>query len=194
MTSRPFSLLALLVALSSLSAIHARAQFDYIRFDVSFNSQYFGYMVFSDSGPVPGNIYPNIVDWEFTFNGFVFDTSNTVPWDNGYFEVDGNYQFQSDFNGGLAPCFSSTGLCGLDPIAIGITRGLNLVLTINPPGGNEVYSGGQVSYSRPVFLSALPRPVPTAPGIALALMAFALVGVVAFARRRHRAISRRCEA
>ena len=102
MADRLFQLLTLLI-LNSPTVIHAQADFDFVRYDVSFASQHIGHMVFDNTGPVPGNIFPNIVDWEFTFDGFRYDPSNTVVAGN-FFAVDENYIFQADL-GAAPPAF-----------------------------------------------------------------------------------------
>ena len=47
---------------------------------------YEGYMIFTDVGPLPGNIWSNIVDWQFVVDSFVFDPTNTMVWNEGVFE------------------------------------------------------------------------------------------------------------
>ena len=176
-----------LVLLTSSLLFHTAANAD-VRYDVSIDTLSFtgqGYMIFNESGPVPGNIWPNIEYWELTVNGFVFDPSNTVARTNGYFEVDQNYQFRSDFGrvGGslFPPCFSNDVLCGGNPL-VAFSSFIGAVLAIYPSVNLTEF--GQVTYSAPIFVSTPPpTPVPATPGITLPLMGIALVSIVSFARR-----------
>lgn len=179
-------LIPLLLLAFSL-ALQAPAHAD-VRYNVSIETQSFtgqGYIIFNEDGSVPGNIWPNIVDWEITVNGFVFDPSNTVPSTNGYFDVDQDYRFRSDFSqiGGplFPPCFSNDELCGGDPL-LGITSSLGIVLAVYP--NVNLTDFGRVTYSAPIFVAAPPPiPVPATPGISLILLGIALASMVAFSRR-----------
>jgi hypothetical protein len=142
-----------------------------------------GYMVFSDAGPVPGNIFPNIVDWYFNVGGFVFTTANTLP--RGPLVVDANYNVVGDFDSSEfdTPCFSPTGCQSPDAFFIGFSRTLGIV-GVEYTGDNgpvELFlSGATVEYSDPIFITEVPSP----PMLALFVVALASLALSRGSRTR----------
>jgi hypothetical protein len=137
-----------------------------------------GYMVFSDAGPVPGDIFLNIIDWYFNVGGFVFNPSNTQAQAVGPLNVDANYNFVNDFDFGdfSSPCFSPTGCLSPDAFFLGFSRTLGLV-GVDYPGDNGpgalILSGATVEYSDPIFIAEVPLP-PVLGLFAVALASLAL--------------------
>lgn len=128
-----------------------------------------GYMMFNDNGPVPGNIFPNIVDWYFNVGGFIFSPSNTQPDPFGPFEVDASYHFVNDFInlGDSGPCFSPGGCQepGAPTILLAFTSSLlggGGALRVVYPTGSGVYDlldfSASVEYSDPIFINEVPLP------------------------------------
>jgi uncharacterized protein (TIGR03382 family) len=172
------SLVAAAMILSSLSA-----QAGFIRYDMSYLPggsptvpAYEGYMTFSDMGPVPGNIWSNIVDWEFEVDSFVFDPTNTAAWGGGVFEVDAVGNVVRDFDlidsGGTPtlffPCFSSSGDCSAASSSADSTvlsfQSFVVGTIVKYPGGgsSEPNFGGTISYSGPIII-----PVPASASLVL---------------------------
>jgi len=129
-----------------------------------------GYMVFNDTGPVPGNIFPNIVDWYFNVGGFIFSPSNTQASPVGPFEVDANYHFVNDFLnlGDAGPCFSNDAcqsgvpttmlLITSDVVSLGGGGAYRLAYTTGSGVIDYVDFSANVMYSDPIFLNEVPLP------------------------------------
>lgn len=170
-----------------LSGWMANAQAGQIRYDVTIDSPYFlggsGYMVFNDAGPVPGNIFPNIVDWYFTVGGYVFNTSNTQAAPLGPFVVDANYNFVNDFYNGIeaGPCFSASGCQNFSDVPLlAFTYSLGMARIVYPTGNgvHDDLDWANVQYSDPIFLNEAPLPS------SLSLFALALAGLAVRRGRR----------
>ena len=156
----------------------ATAQAGQIRYDVTISHASLppniqGYMVFNDAGPVPGNIFPNIVDWYFDVGGFIFDTSNSLPEPYGPLEVDANYFVVNDFlipnPTGSTPCFSADGCQSPGPF-LGFSQFVGIVGFSDGQSNNIVF-GAAIEYSDPIFINEVPLPS------VLALFAIALTGL-----------------
>jgi hypothetical protein len=159
------------------SALTTSANAGLVRYDVTMSHPDLapgasGYMVFSDAGSVPGNIFPSIVDWYFSVGGFVFNTANTLP--RGPLEVDANYNVVGDFDFGEfdTPCFSPTGCLSADAFFLGFSRTLGII-GVEYSGDNgpvELFlSAATVEYSDPIFITEIPLP----PMLALFVVALA---------------------
>ena len=193
------------IALTSLAAMSANAGF--IRYDMSYQPgqsaqvpSFEGYMTFNDMGPAPGNIWANIVDWKFTteaynsgpvtVESFVFDPSNTMAWESGYFEVDasGNYVssglFDSEF---LFPCFSTDGLCegpnGSEDAILSFQSFITGAIVGFPGSGltNNPDFSGILDFSGP---TVVPMPAPISG--TLSLIMIGLAGLAGRGRPTHR--------
>jgi hypothetical protein len=168
----------------------ATAQADSIRYEVTIAGPTIpadssGYMVFNDTGLAPGNIFPNIVDWYFIVGGFVFTPSNTKADATGFFTVDANYNFVSDFDSFTtrSPCFSADGCqANFGAPLLGFTQSFSSASIKYPTdkGVNEILqiTRVSVSYSNPIQIPSGSISVPPVFG----LMAIAL-GALALTRR-----------
>ena len=163
------------------------AQADFIRYEVTIAGPTIpadssGYMVFNDAGLVPGNIFPNIADWYFIVDGFEFTPSNTQADATGFFTVDANYNFVSDFDSFTtrSPCFSADGCqANFGAPLLGFTQSFFSASIIYPTdnGVNEILqiTGVSVSYSDPILIPSGSISVPPVFGLmAIALAALAL--------------------
>lgn len=173
----------LLALLLSFFALHASA--DLIRYDVSVawagdgEEVASGYMTFDDVGPVPGDIWPNIVDWYFDVDGFVVSPGNTVAAQLGasMLSVDANYNILSDFQytPSLEPgvCFSTSAQCyWYDDVNLSFSRDLQgFSISVQDDLYFAPVGSGRVTYSNPVAVSI---PLPDSSG----LFAIALAGLV----------------
>lgn len=151
-----------------------------IRYDVTISHANLpgiqGYMVFNDTGPVPGNIFPNIVDWYFNAGGFIFDTSNAQPDPDSPLFVDANYYVVSDFlppnPQASTPCFGVDG-CQTPGAFLGFSKVLGVVGLDTGPI-NTIEFGASIEYSDPIFINEVP--LPSVLGlVAIALASLALV-------------------
>jgi hypothetical protein len=166
------------------------AQADFIRYEVTIAGPTIpadtsGYMVFNDTGLVPGNIFPNIVDWFFLVDGFEFTPFNTQADATGFFNVDANYNFVSDFDEFTtkSPCFSADGCQAVfDDRLLAFSQSFFSAHIIYPTdnGVNDILqiTGVSVSYSDPIPIPSGSIPVPSVFG----LMAIAM-GALALTRR-----------
>ncbi|MAT94467.1 MAG: hypothetical protein CME59_17975 [Halioglobus sp.] len=175
-----------IVALSVLFALlPLRASADLLRYDVTVAwaqggaEVATGYMIFEDAGPVPGDIWPSIVDWYFDVDGFVVSPANTVAaeLDASMLTVDADYHILSDFRytPSLAPgvCFSTSAQCyWYDDVNLSFSRDLQgFSISVR----NDLYfapvGSGRGTYSDPIEVSI------SLPGTA-GLLAIALAGLV----------------
>lgn len=102
------------------------AQAGLVRYDVSFDANIgsqardfgsIGHMVFDITPGTSGNIWPNLVDWEFQIDSFLIDSSNTNPFAMSEFFVDaqGAVLFDGEATGTFStPCFSSDACVDVD--------------------------------------------------------------------------------
>lgn len=135
-----------------------------------------GYMIFSDTAPKTGNIWSYIVDWAFTLDGFVIDSSNTEASVGGYLAVGGLGNIVSDWMllptlSLAAPGFTSPGPPTVDSISLGFTSFAGGLAFADYPGSSVrtgLDSSGSVSYSGPRIVPSL---VPTPATLSLAIIA-----------------------
>lgn len=166
--SKPVSVAKMLLTLL-ISGWMASTQAGQIRYDLTMShaslpADILGYMVFNDTGPVPGNIFPNIVDWYFNVGGFVFDTSNTQADPFSPLEVDANYNIVNDWSGPFpnsTPCFGANACQSFPALFIGFSRTFGVVgLNFPNDNGPDEFTvfGANVAYSNPIFLNEVPLP------------------------------------
>lgn len=107
-----------------------------------------------------------------------------MPWDQGYFEVNANHLYSTDFAMSPSfPRFTDDGSCdyGVDPLLRAFTDVGQATYIKNPFVVD--YHFGDLSYSGPTFISGSAS-VPTTPGFTLPIMGIALTITVAFTRFR----------
>jgi len=150
-----------------------------IKYEITLDSDnsLLGYVVFNDSGPVPGDIISDLVDWSFSYGGVEVNSSNTDVSDDSRFDVDAG--FQPDLYPSL--CFKpGGGSCqGIinDPLT-------GPTFAIAPAGTLFAYMGDAENLVIPLEAAGISGPIAMAPiPLSSSLLGLGLL-VLGFHRRK----------